>query len=467
MSSVNIKVHHVTRVEGHGNILVNATDGKLEEVRWEVPESPRLFEAMFRGRHYNDVQHIASRICGICSIAHSTASLHASEAALGVQVSEQTRILRKLLFNAEVLESHVLHAYCLAAPDFLGVGSVIPLIDTHKEVVVRAMKLKRLAYHMADLLAGRKTHPISCIVGGFAVLPDLEKLAAVRDAFIDALDDFDATVELFKTITVPDFERETEYIALKDPNEYAFISGDIASSDAGIVSIDEYRSVTNEFCVPHSTAKYTKNKREAYQVGALARFNLNHEQLLPRAKEAAAELKLKAPCHNPFMITIAQVVEVVHAAEDIIQETFVQVHLAANSFDPARSLRPWLYTIAANKARDLLRSRGRRQHYSLDTTGPDDDGPAPSQKLEAADTPVPDLVDADERKAAVRQLVGRMPEHLRLILTLGYFQQLPYAEIAKILDIPVGTVKSRLHAAVNHFAKLWRERIEAGSQTEP
>ena len=319
MSSVNIKVHHVTRVEGHGNILVNATDGKLEEVRWEVPESPRLFEAMFRGRHYNDVQHIASRICGICSIAHSTASLHASEAALGVQVSEQTRILRKLLFNAEVLESHVLHAYCLAAPDFLGVGSVIPLIDTHKEVVVRAMKLKRLAYHMADLLAGRKTHPISCIVGGFAVLPDLEKLAAVRDAFIDALDDFDATVELFKTITVPDFERETEYIALKDPNEYAFISGDIASSDAGIVSIDEYRSVTNEFCVPHSTAKYTKNKREAYQVGALARFNLNHEQLLPRAKEAAAELKLKAPCHNPFMITIAQVVEVVHAAEDIIQ----------------------------------------------------------------------------------------------------------------------------------------------------
>ena len=319
MSSVNIKVHHVTRVEGHGNILVNATDGKLEEVRWEVPESPRLFEAMFRSRHYNDVQHIASRICGICSIAHSIASLHASEAALGVQVSEQTRILRKLLFNAEVLESHLLHAYCLAAPDFLGVASVIPLIDTHKEVVVRAMKLKRLAYHLADLLAGRKTHPISCIVGGFAVLPDPERLAEVRDAFIDALDDFDATVELFKTITVPDFERETEYIALKDPNEYAFISGDIASSDAGIVSIDEYRSVTNEFCVPHSTAKYTKNKREAYQVGALARFNLNHAQLLPRAKEAATELKLEAPCHNPFMITIAQVVEVVHAAEDIIQ----------------------------------------------------------------------------------------------------------------------------------------------------
>jgi sulfhydrogenase subunit alpha len=319
VSSVNINVHHVTRVEGHGNILVNATNGKLEEVRWEVPESPRLFEAMFRGRRYSDVQHIASRICGICSIAHSTASLHASEAALGVPVSEQTRILRKLLFNAEILESHVLHTYCLAAPDFLGVGSVIPLIDTHKDVVVRAMKLKRLAYRMADLLAGRKTHPISCIVGGFSMLPNPEDLVAVRDALVDALADFEATVDLFKTVTVPDFERETEYVALKDPNEYAFISGDIASSDAGIVPIGEYRSVTNEFCVPHSTAKYTKNKREAYQVGALARFNLNHEQLLPRAKEAAVELGLKAPCHNPFMITIAQVVETLHAAEDSIQ----------------------------------------------------------------------------------------------------------------------------------------------------
>lgn len=155
------------------------------------------------------------------------------------------------------------------------------------------------------------------------------------------------------------------------------------------------------------------------------------------------------------------------AAEDLIQETFVQVHLAASSFDPARSFRPWLYAIAANKARDYLRAMGRRQHYSLDATGSDEEGPAPSQRIEAADTALWDLVDADERKAAVRQLVSRMPEHLRLILTLGYFQQLPYAEIAEILEIPVGTVKSRLHSAVNHFAKLWRERTEAGSKSEP
>ena len=155
------------------------------------------------------------------------------------------------------------------------------------------------------------------------------------------------------------------------------------------------------------------------------------------------------------------------AAEDLIQETFVQVHLAASSFDPARSFRPWLYTIAANKARDHLRSRSRRQEYSLDAAGPGDEGPLPSQSLPAADIPLSDIVDAEEQNAAVRQLVSRMPEHLRLILALGYYQQLPYAEIAEILAIPVGTVKSRLHAAVNYFARLWRSHTEAGSRTEP
>ena len=153
-------------------------------------------------------------------------------------------------------------------------------------------------------------------------------------------------------------------------------------------------------------------------------------------------------------------------AEDLIQETFVQVHLAAASFDPQRSFRPWLYTIAANKARDHLRSRGRRQHYSLDATA-NDDAPPPSQNLEAAGTSLPEMVETKERNTLVRELIDRMPEHLRLILTLGYFQQLPYADIATILEIPVGTVKSRLHAAVNHFGRLWRSHAEAGPAAEP
>jgi len=310
-----VNVHQVTRLEGHGNIILNARDGRIEELKWEVTESPRLFEAMLRGRSYQDAAFIASRICGICSIAHTTASIQATEAAFGIQPSEQTLLLRKLLYNAEMLESHVLHVLFLAAPDFLGVDSVFPLVETHREVVLMALRLKKLAYNLAELLAGRKTHPISCIVGGFAKLPDLGELKAIRNRIEGALADFEAIVELAKTFNIPDFVRETEYICLKHPEEYAFIRGDICSSDAGITPVSEYLSVTNEFCVPHSTAKYTKNKRDSYMVGALARFNNNYDQLLPRAKQTAEELELKAPCHNPFMITVAQLVECFHVVE--------------------------------------------------------------------------------------------------------------------------------------------------------
>ncbi len=318
MKETNVNVHYITRVEGHGNIILKAKDGKIEELTWEVIEAPRLFEAMLRGRSWEDVPMIASRICGICSIAHTTASIQAIESAFGVTISDQTRLLRKLLFNAELLESHVLHTLFLAAPDFLGVKSVIPLVDTHQDVVIIALHLKKLAYNLAEAIAGRKTHPLTCLVGGFARIPDIGVLSSIKQRLENARGDIASIIAIFKNVNIPDFKRETEYIALKDSRGYAFIDGNIASTDADAVSIDDYLAVTNEFCVPWSTAKFTRHKRDSYQVGALARFNLNSSQLLPEAKATAMELGLKAPCHNPYLITLAQVVEIVQALEDSI-----------------------------------------------------------------------------------------------------------------------------------------------------
>jgi len=149
-------------------------------------------------------------------------------------------------------------------------------------------------------------------------------------------------------------------------------------------------------------------------------------------------------------------------ADDLVQETLVQVHTAASSFDAGRSFKPWLYTIAANKARDYLRTRGRRTAYSLDR-GLDGDGPTAAGSLEANQPSQEEAIESGETREAVRRVVAEMPEHLRLILTLGYFQQLPYAEIAEILEIPVGTVKSRLHAAVANFAAAWKKQ-QAGEE---
>ena len=319
MRDGKIKVHYVTRVEGHGNIVVDLKEGAIKELRWEIPEAPRFFEAMVRGQSYADAPHITSRICGICSIGHTVASLQGVEAAIGVQPSEQTVLLRKLILHAETVQSHTLHVFYLAVPDFLGVNSVIPLAETHKEALLRAISLHRLANEWSDLIGGRTTHPINMVVNGFTRLPTPDELRALRQRIMDAIPNLEAWVEIVKTLDIPDFERETEYLALQRDDEYAFYNGAIASTDGGTTSVSQYREKIEEFVVPYSTAKHTKAARESFMVGALARFNNNYEQLSPLARWAAEEMGLKPVCYNPFMNNVAQLVEVAHCFEDSVR----------------------------------------------------------------------------------------------------------------------------------------------------
>jgi RNA polymerase sigma-70 factor (ECF subfamily) len=150
------------------------------------------------------------------------------------------------------------------------------------------------------------------------------------------------------------------------------------------------------------------------------------------------------------------------AAEDVFQETFLQVHQSAAQFDPSRRFRPWLFTIAANKARDLMRSQARRPTNPLQATiSPGDDESGQYIDLMEATNPTPGQnLEREELQKLVHGTVMSMPDHLREILLLSYFHQFPYKQISDILAIPLGTVKSRLHAAVAHFADRWRA-IEA------
>ena len=144
-------------------------------------------------------------------------------------------------------------------------------------------------------------------------------------------------------------------------------------------------------------------------------------------------------------------------ADDVLQEAFLQVHLSAGRFDPARRFKPWLFTIAANKARDAMRSHNRKRTAQLNAQIAESDEESVSyiDLLEAnVDLPIEELQNQELRQT-VQQVVMEMPEHLREVLLLGYFQQMPYKDIAEALGVPLGTVKSRLHAAVSHFARRW------------
>jgi sulfhydrogenase subunit alpha len=337
--SNRIEVHHVTRVEGHGNIIVEMDNGRFKDCRFEIVETPRFFEAMLRGRHYSEASHITSRICGICATGHAITSLQATESALGIKVSEQTHYLRKLAFHGEILDSHILHVYMLVAPDFLGVGSIIPLAETHRPVVLRALKMKKLSGDICAVVAGRHTHPIAMSVGGFTHFAKPGELADLRERLVDIRQDVDATVEFFSTLPWPQFERETEYVSLHHPDEYAFVDGEILTTDGSQYSLESYRELTNEFLVRHSSGKHTRHMRDSYMVGALARLNNNYEQLHPRAKSAAVTLGLKPMVFNPYLNSAAQIVEIVHCVEDAIAVIDHLLEMGISSQEPAKPTR--------------------------------------------------------------------------------------------------------------------------------
>lgn len=326
--------HKIPRVEGHGGIKlrIGRRDRKVKDLIVDVEESPRFFEEMLVGHRFDEIAPIISRICGICSIGHTIASIKATEKAFGIHVSKQTLRLRKVIVNAATLQSHVLHAVLLVLPDLLGLPSMFPLAEAQPDLVRRALWLKKLANDLCDSIGGRTTHPVTLVVGGMTDLPrPVEHDMPAEWLPEEVLEEFGKRLELarphlgllvdlLKTLApgIPQFARERELIALKSDADYGLYDGCIFSNDTGEAPVWNYLDYLREFEVPHSTAKWARHNRLSYQVGAQARVSNNFDRLHPRAQEVARELGYVVPCHLIFGNTLAQVIECVHVVEDSI-----------------------------------------------------------------------------------------------------------------------------------------------------
>jgi coenzyme F420-reducing hydrogenase alpha subunit len=245
--------------------------------------------------------------------------VRATENAFGIVIPEAGARLRLLAKHGETLQSHVLHLFFLAAPDFLGLPSAIPLKDLKPDAFALAARLKGLANRICDVVAGRTTHPVSIQVGGMAKMPDKYLLLELKSQLETAIDDLSATVELFGTFEIPDFVRETEFVSLKGERSYPFIGGRMISTDGAEHAESDYRAMTNEYVTEDNTSKWCKLSRESFAVGALARLNNNYHRLHPKAKAVAVQFSLAPVCHNPLMNNVAQLVECVHVAYDSIR----------------------------------------------------------------------------------------------------------------------------------------------------
>lgn len=320
MNTKTIKVDYLARVEGEGALHVAIDAGKVESVRLEIFEPPRFFEAFLRGRQFVETPDIVARICGICPVAYQMSSVHALENALGLEVSEQVRALRRLLYCGEWIESHVLHMFMLHAPDFLGYEGSIEMARDHPELVARGLELKKAGNALIRAIGGREIHPVNIRVGGFYKAPETSVLRELRDKMLWARDAAITTIRWASQLDYPEFERQYEYVAMSHPHEYPMNEGRLVSSAGLDIAVDAYEEHFEEIHVPHSTALHsTLRQRGVYFVGPMARFNLNTSRLTPIAAELSAESGLDRGCHNPFKSLLVRGLEVLLACEEAIR----------------------------------------------------------------------------------------------------------------------------------------------------
>jgi sulfhydrogenase subunit alpha len=315
-----IKTDYLARVEGEGAMLVKIAGGVVEEVKLDIYEPPRFFEAFLRGRGFTEAPDITARICGICPVAYQMSSCAAMEQACGVEVGGQLRALRRLLYCGEWIESHALHVYMLHLPDFLGYESAIELARDNVDAVAKALELKKIGNELMALLGGREIHPINVRVGGWYRVPRKRELRPMREQLERAREIALETVRFTAGLDFPDYEQDYELVALDEPGEYPIDQGRIVSNRGLDIEVSEYDDHFVEEHVAWSNALHSSlRERGSYLCGPLARFALGFDRLSPLAADSAREAGLEAGERNPFRSIVVRSVEMVYAADEAIR----------------------------------------------------------------------------------------------------------------------------------------------------
>jgi coenzyme F420-reducing hydrogenase alpha subunit len=316
-----LSVDTLARVEGEGSMRVRVEGGRVTEVQLQIYEPPRFFEGLLRGRSHTEPPDITARICGICPVAYQLSSCNALEAACGVTVPEEIRLLRRLLYCGEWVESHALHVYLLHAPDFLGYESAIELARDHRDVVERGLRLKKAGNTVMTVVGGRSVHPVNVRLGGFYRTPSRTELRVLEPVLQQAIEDALATVELVAGFDFPDFEQPHDYVALRSAyDEYPLEGGELVSTSGLRFAAAEFEEHVTEEHVPWSNALHAHLRgSDSYAVGPLARYALNHDRLGPLSARAAADAGLGEVCRNPFRSIVVRAVETVYACEEALR----------------------------------------------------------------------------------------------------------------------------------------------------
>jgi len=315
-----IKVDALSRVEGEGALDLRIKDGQIQDLKFRIFEPPRFFEALLRGRDFSEAPDITSRICGICPIAYLLGASQAMEDALGVEVSGPLRDLRRLIYCGEWIESHVLHAAMLHAPDFLGLDDALQIAKANPDLVKKALKLKKIGNDILDVVGGRAVHPVNLKVGGFYKVPTKDRVRELIEPLKWAIETSRELALAFGGFEFPDFDYDYTCVSMRHPDEYAIQDGTIVSNRGLAIGVNEFPDHFLDEHVAHSNALHGMTKDGgAYLVGPVARYNNNFAQLSKLAKATAKDAGLAPTCTNPFQSIVVRMVETLFACEEALR----------------------------------------------------------------------------------------------------------------------------------------------------
>ncbi len=317
MAKKTITINHIAKMEGHTGFVAHILDGNVTKAKMETKEGARLIEGVLLGRDYFEVPMITGRICGICPIVHFLSSTHAIEEAFGVKVSSQTIALRKVMELLQIMHSHTMHMYFLSLPDFFEIENDLNFIKKYPKQTEAILRVRQFAIDMVKLIGGRTVHPLTIEIGGFKRLPSIEEVNEMLASYNKLLEDALFVGEFARDVKYPEFERETEMVALFNKSEYEVLWGDIITNSGEIIKVKDFYDAIKEFHQPFEKVKRTSYKERAYFAGALARVNLNFDLLNRQAKKLWQSSKMPIPCYNTFYNVFAQAVEIVHCLEEI------------------------------------------------------------------------------------------------------------------------------------------------------
>ncbi len=310
----------LARVEGEGAMHVEVSDGEVTDLRLEIYEPPRFFEAFLRGRHYSEPPDITARICGICPVAYQMSACQAIERLCGVTVDGAIRDLRRLLYCGEWIESHILHIGFLHAPDFLGYHSGIDIAADHPEMIEGVLALKKTGNAIVEVLGGRPIHPVNIRLGGFYRTPSPAELGALvpqlEEARLRCID----LVRWTAGFDFPALSQDYEFVSLRNGEEYPFNEGRIVSNRGLDIDASEFERHSIEEQVPHSTALHSRLADGGwYHVGPLARYANNYDVLPAPVRDLATEVGLGPVVTNPFRSIVVRSLETLFAIEEALR----------------------------------------------------------------------------------------------------------------------------------------------------